>query len=98
MRCVGECGKGTAMTRLTLEEAEELVTEIMFGTGERINATTYEGGIYDIDISEARIEADNFIASLGREIDPLTIQITPDRIEDMDIPCVAITVKLGEAK
>lgn len=82
------------MTRLTLSEAEELISDRMFGYGEKINATTYEGGIYDMDIAEARIEAENFIASLGREIDPQTIEIRPDRLDDMDIPCVAITVKV----
>lgn len=84
------------MTRLTLSEAEELIADRMFGYGEKINATTYEGGIYDMDIAEARIEAENFIASLGREIDPQTIEIRPDRLDDMDIPCVAVTVKIGE--
>lgn len=97
MRGVVECGKGESMNRLTLSEAEEMIADHMFGYGEKVNATTYEGGIYDMDISEARIAADNFIASLGREIDPLTIQIRPDRLEDMDIPCVAITINIWEA-
>lgn len=84
------------MTLLTHEEAEELIVDHLMGTGERINATTYEGGVYDLDMTEARTDIDAFISTLGREIDPLSIKIKPDRLDEMDIPCVAITIKIGE--
>jgi hypothetical protein len=85
------------MTHLTLAEAEELVVERMFGMGEAANDSTYEGTVFDCDLAEARDAADAFIATLNREIDPTSITIKPDRMDEMDIPCVAITIKIGGA-
>ena len=85
------------MKHMTLAEAEELIVERMYGTGEKINDTRYEGGVFDVDMVEARQEVDAFIATLDREIDPMSVEITPDRMDEMDIPCVAITIKTGGA-
>lgn len=86
------------MKHLTLSEAEELVVERMFGMGEAANGSTYEGTVFDCDLSEVRDATDAFLATLGREIDPASITITPDRLDEMDVPCVAVVVKIGEMK
>lgn len=83
------------MTHLTLSEAEELVVERMFGMGEAANDSTYEGTVFDCDLAEARDATDAFLATLGREIDPASITIKPDRLDEMDVPCVAVIVKIG---
>lgn len=82
------------MTRLTLSEAEDMIDH-MSGMGELVNPVTYEATVFDCDVSEARLMADMFASGLGREIDPTSIEITPDRLDDMDIPCVTVTVRLG---
>ena len=86
------------MTHLTLAEAEELVVERMFGIGEQANEGIYEATVFDCDVSEARDLTDAFINTLGRQIDPSSIQIVTDRLDDMDVPCVTVTVKIGAEK
>ena len=58
-----------------------------------MNAAAYEGGGYGLDTTEARAEVEMFPASLARTIDPDSIKITPDWIDEMDLPCVAITIR-----
>lgn len=84
------------MSRLTLSEAEDLIDHLN-GLGDLANPATYEATVFDCDVAEARTTADIFTSGLGREIDPASIVITPDRMDDMDIPCIAIIIKL-EAK
>jgi hypothetical protein len=81
---------------LTQQEAEELVADRLYGYGEQVNPFTYEGGVYDFDITEARAEIEMFLATLNRLIDPDSIRIKPDRLDEMDVPCVAITIKTGD--
>ncbi len=81
------------MTYLSPDEAAELVVDRLFGSGEQVNASTYEGGVYDLDMTEAMAEVEMFLTSLARTIDPDSIKITPDRIDDMALPCVAITIR-----
>jgi len=81
------------MTYLSQAEADELVVDRLFGSGEQINASTYEGGVYDLDMTEAMAEVEMFLTSLARTIDPDSIKITPDWIDEMDLPCVAITIR-----
>lgn len=81
------------MTYLSPDEAAELVVDRLFGSGEQVNASTYEGGVYDLDMTEAMAEVEMFLATLDRPIDPDSITIKPDRLDEMDIPCVAITIR-----
>lgn len=93
MRRMVRSGKGQGMTYLSPDEAAELVVDRLFGSGEQVNASTYEGGVYDLDMTEAMAEVEMFLTSLARTIDPDSIKITPDRIDEMDLPCVAITIR-----
>lgn len=79
--------------RLTLLQAEELVEVHLYGMGEQDNASTYSATVFDADVSEVNLSIDRFVGALD-DFDRDSITVTPDRIEDMDVPCVSITIKL----
>jgi len=87
------CQKGTAMNRLTLSEAEELIDTHLDGFAE-FEGTCLEATVLNADMMEARQIVDAYVASLGREIDPASIEIKPDRVDHMDVPCVSVIIKL----
>lgn len=79
--------------RLTLLQAEELIEVHLYGMGEQDNAATYSATVFDADVAEVNLAIDNFIGGMdGFDRDSITI--TPDKIEDMDVPCVSVTIKL----
>lgn len=81
--------------RLNILQAEELVEVHLFGMGELENAGTFGATVFDAAVSDVRASIDAFIESLGiTDFDHDSITITPDHIDDMDVPCVAVTIKL----
>lgn len=83
------------MTRLTMPEARLLLDEHLSGFIE-FDGPHIEATVIDKDITETRDIIDGFIASLGHEVDPASIEVTPDRIDDMDVPCVSVIIRLEE--
>ncbi len=79
--------------RLTLSEAEELVEVHLMGLGEQDNELTYSATVFDADVGEVQAAVSAFTARI-EGFDEASITVTPDRIEDMDVPCVAVTIKL----
>lgn len=79
--------------RLTLLQAEELIEVYLYGMGEQDNAATYSATVFDADVSEVNLAIDDFVGALG-DFDRDSITVTPDKIEDMDVPCVSVTIKL----
>lgn len=80
--------------RLTLSEAEELVEVHLMGLGEQDNAQTYSATVFDSDTSEVWAQIDQFLEGRVAAFDRSSITVAPDHIDDMDIPCVAVTIKL----
>ena len=84
------------MSRLTHAEAEELVVDRLDGFAENEGAS-FEATIIGADIGETWDAVDAFLATLGRPIDRSSIEVTPDRLDDMDVACVTIFIKTREA-
>ena len=80
--------------RLTLLQAKELVEVHLYGMGEQDNAATYSATVFDADVAEINQTIDDFVGALD-DFDRDSITVTPDKIEDMDVPCVSVTIKLG---
>lgn len=84
--------------RLTRIEAEMLV-EIVFETTPDTEAMNFmEFSVLGIDKSQAQADVDSYLANLPDEIDPKSIRIINDVIdEDRSTDCVTISIHTESA-
>ena len=83
------------MNRLTINEAEDFLWISFNAEPENTNEGEVEAYITDIDVETARKDWASYCAIMAREVDPDSIQITPDKVDGADMPCVKIIIKIG---
>lgn len=80
------------MTALSLAEAEEMV-DCLDGFSES-EGFFVEATVFDHDMGAVWERIDLFLAAIPRSIDRDSIQVKPDKIDDMDVPCVAVVIRV----
>lgn len=82
--------------RMTQSEALDFI-ETAFNVGaDTISTGLVDAYIAGIDTDQARTDLESYLAMVPSEIDPASIEITPDRLEDDDMPCVHIVIRTGD--
>ncbi len=81
--------------RLTITEAEEFLWLSFNAQPENVNDGEVEAYVTDVDVETARADWESYCAIMAREIDPETVEITPDRVDGADLDCVKIIIKIG---
>lgn len=83
------------MTHLTQSEAVSLLLLHFNVSPDVVTERAVEAFVAEMTPGIAEREIGDFIRfTVCREIDPGTIQIKTDRMDDSSIPCVSITVRL----
>lgn len=86
---------GRDMTRrLYAHEALEVFETVFEVFPDSESETQMEGTIANAGITEAQTEIDFWLDMLGAQIDPQSIVLTPDHIDDGDMPAVRVVIKL----
>lgn len=82
------------MRTLTAKEAVEMIEEAwnLDGESHRVNETIFEVTLLGSTVSEAQDDIDMFALSLGIEIDPDSITISPDN-DDQGVGGAVITIR-----
>lgn len=82
--------------RMTQGEALDFI-ETAFNVGpETITSGLVDAYIAGIDTDQARADLESYLAMVPAQIDPASIDINPDRLEDDDMACVHIVIRTGE--
>ena len=83
------------MNRLTHAEATELLETAFNVTGDDMG-NTVSATLLDMDETRAWADVESYLAMIPREIDPSSIQIRGDMVDET-IDAVTITIFTGEA-
>jgi hypothetical protein len=81
------------MRRMTTSEATQLLEEAWNTAPDTAGSGLVEAYVLDVDVTDATSDVESYIASLPEMIDPDTVTITPDNIEDWDVHCVRVAIK-----
>lgn len=82
--------------RMTQGEALDFI-ETAFNVGaDGIAAGLVDVTVAGLDVDQAQTDLESYLAMVPGQIDPDSIQIHIDHVEDSDMPCVKIIIKTGE--
>jgi len=80
------------MRPLTLSEATEFLEEVMDCPLDLIGSTV-EAFILNESVDQVRADLDSYLAGIDDQIDPDSVEITPDRIDGFDMPAAKIVMR-----
>lgn len=81
------------MTRLSFDEAAEFIELVMDCTMDLQQTGLIEAYIIDRSVDEVQLALDAFVHGLGISLEPGSVEITPDHLDDGDIPVARIIIK-----
>lgn len=81
------------MTRLSFERAAEFIELTMDCSIDLQRSGLIEAYIIDRSVDEVQLAMDAFVAGLGVDLEPDSVQITADHLDDSDIPVARIVIK-----
>lgn len=82
--------------RMTQSEALDFI-ETAFNVGpDTITSGLVDAFVAGIDADQARTDLESYLAMVPAEIDPASINISPDRLDDNDMSCVHIVIRTGD--
>lgn len=81
------------MTRLTQAQAVEFLESIFVWEPDEITATHVEAFIMGASMDDVQIDLEQFCASYGLQIDPDSVQVTPDHIDATDMVATKIVIR-----
>lgn len=81
------------MTRLSFDEAAEFVEIMMDCSVDLLQSGLIEAYVLDRSVAEVQLALDAFVHGLGIELDPGSVEITPDHLDDGDIAVARVVIK-----
>jgi len=81
------------MTRLSFTEAAEFVELVMDCSLDLEQSGLIEAYIIDRSVDEVQLALDAYVHGLGIELEPDSVQVTADHLDDGDIPVARIVIK-----
>lgn len=81
------------MTRLPFDRACEFIELTMDCSIDLQQSSLIEAYIINRSVDEVQLAMDAFVCGLGIELEPGSVQITADHLDDGDIPVARIVIK-----
>lgn len=81
------------MTRLSFTQATEFIELVMDCSLDVQQSGLIEAYIIDRTVEEVQLALDAFAHGLGVDLEPGSAEITPDHLDDGDIPVARIIIK-----
>lgn len=82
--------------RMTTSEALEFI-ETAFNVGpDGIETGMIDATVADMDVERAQMDLESYLGIIAADIDPDSIQIVADRMDDSNMPVVRIIIKTGD--
>jgi hypothetical protein len=81
------------VTRLSFDRAVEFIELTMDCSIDLQSSGLIEAYILDRSVDEVQLALEAFTHGLGQSLDPDSVEITADHLEDSDIPVVRIVIR-----
>lgn len=79
--------------RLTNSEAIDMIETVFESSVDSATIGRVEATVGDMDLGRAKQDVESYLAMIPADIDPDTIHMTPDVLDDSDVDCVHIIIR-----